>query len=339
MIKIGLLGAGHLGKIHLKLIREIPELELVGFFDQSSQVADQISKQFDIPAYASAESLMADCQAVDVVVPTLAHHGLASLAIEMGKHVFIEKPVTETIEEADHLLALSKQNPHLVIQVGHVERFNPALLAVEEQSIEPIFVEGHRLAMYNPRGTDVSVILDLMIHDLDVILSLVPYKVIDIQASGVAVISDTPDIANARLSFENGCVANLTASRISMKNMRRLRLFQKDAYLALDFLKKETEWVQLHDQALPQTPGLIQFPLDNGSTQRYLRFEKPEVKPSNAIQMELIEFARAIKGDRQIRVPLQDGVRALKVAHRILDEIDRGMQQYQAHQGTKNTPQ
>lgn len=326
MIKIGLFGAGHLGKIHMKLLQEIEAFELVGVCDRDEKVRAQVSAEYGVATFAEPAELLAAVDAIDIVVPTLSHADLASQALEAGKHVFIEKPVTHTVPEANALLRLSRSFPHLKVQVGHVERFNPAFLAVDASDLKPMFIEGHRLAVYNPRGTDVSVILDLMIHDLDVVLSLVPAEVKHISASGVAVISASPDIANARIEFANGCVANLTASRISIKNMRRLRMFQRDTYLAVDFLKKTTERLRLTDEPAEQVPGLVQFPLDNGETTRYLRFEQPEVQEVNAIKMELEEFARSISQDAPIRVSLADGVRALQVAHRILDTIEHGLQ-------------
>jgi predicted dehydrogenase len=326
MINIGLFGAGHLGNIHLRLIQELDDFHLVGVCDQDEGVRQRIAETYGVETFADPAELMARVDAVDLVVPTLSHAELATMALMAGKHVFIEKPVTHTVPEAEALLRLSQAQPQLKVQVGHVERFNPALLAIDASNLRPMFIEGHRLAVYNPRGTDVSVILDLMIHDLDVVLSLVPAEVAHISASGVAVISDSPDIANARIEFANGCVANLTASRISIKNMRRLRLFQRDTYLAVDFLKKKTERLQLTDDPADLVPGLMQFPLANGDKTRYLRFEQPEVQEVNAIKLELAEFARSIMNDAPIRVPLADGVRALRVAHQILHTIEAGLQ-------------
>ncbi|MEM7660570.1 MAG: Gfo/Idh/MocA family oxidoreductase [Bacteroidota bacterium] len=320
MIKIGLLGVGHLGNIHLRLIRELPEFQLVGFFDPDSEKAATIQQDTGIPAFESMEALLERVDAVDIVTPTLTHFACAKAAIEAGKHVFIEKPLTHTLEEGRKLLDLFAAHPDLLFQVGHVERFNPAFLAVEDRKLSPMFIEGHRLAMYNPRGTDVSVVLDLMIHDLDVVLSLVPAPVKEVHASGVHVVSNSPDIANARIEFENGCVANLTASRISMKNMRRLRLFQQNTYLAVDFLKKSAEVFRLSDEKV----GPASFEFDTGTETKYLVFEQPEVTENNAIKQELEEFAHAIQGKRAVRVPLQDGFRALEVAHLILEKIDEG---------------
>ncbi|MEM7368218.1 MAG: Gfo/Idh/MocA family oxidoreductase [Bacteroidota bacterium] len=320
MIRIGLLGAGHLGKIHLKLLQEIEAFTVVGFYDVDPKVQTAISESLGLKAFSSAEQLLDQVDAVDIVTPTLSHFTYANMALRQGKHIFIEKPLTQTVTEAEQLLALSGQHPDLVIQIGHVERFNPAFQAVSSQPIQPMFIEGHRLAMYNPRGTDVSVVLDLMIHDLDVVLSMVPSPVRHISASGVAVISDTPDIANARIEFENGCIANLTASRISLKNMRRLRMFQKNTYLAVDFLNKKLEVFRLSEEKESHS-GTTSFAFETGEQTKYLVFEQPEIQQTNAIKQELEEFASSILHDSAIRVSLKDGYRALKMAHEILQNI------------------
>ena len=323
MIRVGLLGAGHLGKIHLKLLKQIPDFQIAGFYDPDPKVSKTVAEQFEVKAFDSLESLIEQVDALDIVTPTLSHFDCAIKALEKGKHIFIEKPLTNTIEEAEALVKFGEENPEIVIQVGHVERFNPAFLSVEDLNINPMFIEGHRLAIYNPRGTDVSVVLDLMIHDLDVIHSLVKSPVKSIQASGVAVISDSPDIANARIQFENGCVANLTASRISMKNLRRLRIFQKSTYLAVDFLKKESEVFSLTEHKVAQpTPGMMQFEFDTGKEKKYLKFEKPGVPEVNSIKMELEEFAASIACQAPVRVSVKDGYAALKTAHEILNMIE-----------------
>ena len=318
MVKIGLLGTGHLGKIHLKLIKEIQSLELVGFYDQDPEVRTSVSEQFGVKAFENLEALLETCEAVDIVTPTLTHFELANKALDAGKHIFIEKPLTETLDEGKDLL--KKVNDlGLIGQVGHVERFNPAFLSVSDMELNPMFIEVHRLAQYNPRGTDVSVVLDLMIHDLDVVLSMVDSDIHQISASGVAVISETPDIANARIEFENGCVANLTASRISMKNMRRMRMFQKNTYLVVDFLKKQSEVLRISDQEAEA--GMMQFELDTGKEQKYLLYELPPAPEVNSIKMELEEFAAAIQNNGKVRVPISAGFKALEVAHEILAKI------------------
>jgi len=318
MIKIGLLGAGHLGKIHLKLIKEIEQFEFAGFYDSDPETSRKVSEEFQVAAWDSAEALIDAVDAVDIVTPTISHHHYAKQALEKGKHIFIEKPLTNTVDEARELRDMVEARG-LQAQVGHVERFNPAFLAVADRGLEPMFIEGHRLAKYNPRGTDVSVVLDLMIHDLDVILRMVNSPISHISASGVAVISETPDIANARIEFENGCVANLTASRISVKNMRRLRMFQKNTYLAVDFLEKKSEIFNITEEE--GDDGMMRFPLDSGTQTKYLVYDLPEIKPVNSIKMELEEFASSIAHNTPVRVSIHDGFRALRTAHEILDRI------------------
>ena len=245
MIRIGVVGAGHLGKIHLKCLGELEHrYSVAGFYDIDPAVSASVMASASQPSFRSCNELLDAVDVVSIVTPTTTHFDLAAEAIRRGKHVFIEKPVTQTPEEAEALIALAQKH-NVVVQVGHVERFNPAMLAVQHIPMNPMFVEAHRLAMFNPRGTDVPVVLDLMIHDLDIVLSLVKSKVKYVSANGVPVVSDTPDIANARVEFENGCVANFTASRISMKQMRKVRLFQKDAYISLDFLKKESQILRM----------------------------------------------------------------------------------------------
>ncbi|MEM6262715.1 MAG: Gfo/Idh/MocA family oxidoreductase, partial [Bacteroidota bacterium] len=265
-------------------------------------------------------------EAVDIVTPTLAHYDCACRALDAGKHIFIEKPLTNTLGEAEELLARATELG-VIAQVGHVERFNPAFLALDATEMNPMFIEGHRLAQYNPRGTDVSVVLDLMIHDLDVVLSVVPSPIKEISASGVVVVSESPDIANARLEFENGCVANLTASRISIKNMRRLRIFQKNAYLAVDFLKKQTERIQLVENDGGETePGKMKFEINTGKEVKHIVFEMPPVPEVNSIKLELEEFAASITNGAPVRVPISAGYRALQTAHLILEKIEERMQ-------------
>lgn len=325
MVRIGLIGAGHLGKIHLRLLKEIPDFELVGFFDANPEVAAAVSAEFGVPAFESLDAMLAQVQALDIVTPTVAHYECAEKAIAQGCHIFVEKPLTTTLDEARKLIALAEA-AGVKAQVGHVERFNPALLAVQDMGMRPMFIEGHRLAQYNPRGTDVSVVLDLMIHDLDVVLSMVKSPVKEIHASGVAVVSDSPDIANARIEFENGCVANLTASRISLKNMRRLRVFQQNGYLAIDFLEKKTELIQIADNPdAPEIQGKFSFEVNTGKATKYLVYEQPPVVQVNAIKMELEEFASAILRNSPIRVSIYDGYNALETATIILSRIEQAM--------------
>ncbi len=328
MLKIGLIGLGHLGKIHLKCIQMIEAYEFIGFFD-SGDHAGQMAEEFGVKSWDSFEALLAAVDIIDIVTPTITHYELALKAIEAGKHVFIEKPLTNTIEEAKHLLEKSRA-VDVKVQVGHVERFNPALLALGDMQLQPMFIEAHRLAMFNPRGTDVSVILDLMIHDLDLVLNLVQSEVKSISASGVSVVSKTPDISNARLEFENGCVANLTASRISMKQMRKLRLFQKDAYISLDFLDKNAQIIRLYDQEdkiMPENGNFLELHTEEGI--KLVHLEMLETEAVNAIKMELETFADCIKQDTRPIVTIEDGYRALKVAHEIIEEIKQRMEMLQ----------
>lgn len=324
MLKIGVLGAGHLGKIHLKCIQLATEAyELAGFYDPNPGIARQVEEAFGVPAFDSVEALLQAVDVVDIVTPTITHFELAQKAIEAGKHIFIEKPVTHTLEEAENLLAMA-QAKGIKIQVGHVERFNPALLALEDMHLDPMFIEAHRLAAFNPRGTDVSVILDLMIHDLDILLSMVRSAVTFVSASGVAVVSDTPDIANARIEFANGCVANLTASRISLKQMRKVRLFQRDAYISLDFLDKQAQVVRLFDDDnVHSAPSEHLMELNTPKGKRFLHVDMPPIEQVNAIKMELESFAGSIVENTAPRVSIEDGYEALKLAYRIIEEIER----------------
>ena len=321
-LKIGVLGAGHLGKIHLKCISLAKDqLELVGFYDADTSNATAVAKEFQIKKFESAEALMEAVDIVDIVTPTLTHFQLASLAIKKNKHVFIEKPLTHTVEEGRALIALAKKH-EVKVQVGHVERFNPALLAIDGLEVNPMFVEGHRLALFNPRGTDVSVVLDLMIHDLDIVLSLIKSPVREVRANGVSVVSNTPDIANTRIEFENGAVANLTASRISLKNMRKLRFFQQDAYISLDFLDKKAQIVRMHDQVdTTNTESNNFLELETPSGKKQIEISMPPIEPVNAIKMELESFAKAIQNNQSPKVPIEDGLRALEVAELIKIKI------------------
>tara|TARA_B110000967_G_scaffold153824_1_gene158339 strand:+ start:5547 stop:6509 length:963 start_codon:yes stop_codon:yes gene_type:complete len=318
-LKAGVLGAGHLGKIHLRLLQQSEHFELIGFYDPSKENATAVSKEFGYKAFDTIDQLLREVDVVDIVTPTLSHFDCAQQAIARGKHVFIEKPITKTFEEASVLRDMAKEH-QVRGQVGHVERFNPAFTAVKEAIQSPMFIETHRLAEFNPRGTDVPVVLDLMIHDIDIILSVVDSKVKNIQASGISVISKTPDIANARIEFENGCVANLTASRISMKNMRKTRFFQKDAYISVDFLEKKSELVRMKEA--PQNPGDFDMILQNAEgVKKQILFENPTVTNNNAILDELDSFAHAIRTNTTPVVSLSQGAEALRVAQQIIDRF------------------
>ncbi|WBX77963.1 Gfo/Idh/MocA family oxidoreductase [Tenacibaculum ovolyticum] len=317
MLKAGVLGAGHLGKIHLRLLQQSKKYDLIGFYDPFTENAKKVAKEFGYKLFDSIEELINAVDVVDIVTPTLSHFDCAKQAIENGKHVFIEKPITNTLQEAEAIKTLASQN-HVRGQVGHVERFNPAFTAVKDMIDSPMFIETHRLAEFNPRGTDVPVVLDLMIHDIDIILSVVKSKVKNVHASGVSVISDTPDIANARIEFENGCVANLTSSRISMKNMRKSRFFQKDAYISVDFLEKKSEVVKMKD--VPENPDEFAMILQNAEgVKKQIYFDNPAVVENNAILDELESFADAINNNTTPIVSLTQGTEALRVAHLIID--------------------
>lgn len=317
MLKIGVFGVGHLGKFHLNNWKEIKDIELVGFYDPGDDVSQEVSEKYQLARFIDAERLMDAVDAVDIIAPTNAHHELCKMAIRKGRHVFVEKPLANTMDEAKELVKLVKESK-VKLQVGHVERFNPAYLAVKQLDINPMFIEVHRLAQFNPRGTEVSVILDLMIHDIDIILGMVKSEVKLISASGVAVMTDTPDIANVRIEFNNGCVANLTSSRISMKKMRKMRLFQKDAYIGIDFLNKKTEIIKLKS---PQDVDAFSFDLDTKFGKKTIAVVNPQVPEVNAIKKELEAFRDAIQNNSPTVVTEVDGYRAMDVAHQILQKI------------------
>lgn len=317
MLKIAVFGTGHLGKFHLNNLKEMAAIDIVGFFDPNDEMAQTVADQYQIKRFTNADELIDACDAVDIVAPTLFHFELCVAALRKGKHVFVEKPLTNTMEEARDLMKMARES-NLKFQVGHVERFNPAFLALKDMNLQPMFIEVHRLAEFNPRGTDVSVILDLMIHDIDIILHLVKSNVSYISANGVAVMSDTPDIANVRIEFDNGCVANLTCSRISMKKMRKIRLFQKDAYIGIDFLEKKTEVIRLN---ATDNKADFSFDIETNHGNKTISVYNPPVENTNAIRMELEAFRDAILNNTDTPVSIIDGYRALEVAHLILDKI------------------
>lgn len=321
MLKAGVLGAGHLGKIHLKLLNQSEEYELIGFYDANKENAEKVASEFGYKMFEDLDELIAQADMIDVVTPTLSHFEVAKKVITASKHLFIEKPITNTYEEALELIQLAEKHK-VKGQVGHVERFNPAFQAVSNRIENPMFIEAHRLAEFNPRGTDVPVVLDLMIHDIDAVMSVVKSKVKKINASGVSVISDTPDIANARIEFENGCVANLTASRISMKNMRKSRFFQRDAYISVDFLEKVCEVVKMKDA--PENPDDYAMILQNAEgVKKQIYFDNPEVSPNNAILQELESFADAITNNKEPVVTMQQAANALQVANQVIANFNK----------------
>lgn len=317
MFKVGVLGVGHLGKFHLNNWKEIAGTELVGFYDPDDDTAKDVADKYQLPRFLDVDTLIDACDAIDVVAPTNFHFELCEKAIKKGKHVFVEKPLANTMNEARQLVKLAAESG-IKFQVGHVERFNPAFLAIKGMALNPMFIEVHRLAQFNPRGTEVSVILDLMIHDIDIILSIVKSDVKSISASGVAVMTETPDIANVRIEFNNGCVANLTSSRISMKKMRKIRLFQKDSYIGIDFLNKKTEVIKLKE---PQDSNVFAFDIETPNGKKTIAMANPVVPEVNAIKEELTAFKTAILNNTKTAVTEVDGLMAMDVAHQILEKI------------------
>lgn len=318
MVKIGVFGVGYLGKIHLNNWKEIQETSIAGFYDPNEEAASEVIEKYGLKRYLDPEELVRQVDAVDIIAPTNHHFSLCELAIRHGKHVFVEKPLANTIDEGRRLMQMTKE-ANVKVQVGHVERFNPAFLAMKSEQLNPMFIEVHRLAQFNPRGTEVSVILDLMIHDIDIILSIVKSSVKNIFASGVAVMTDTPDIANVRIEFHNGCVANLTSSRISMKKMRKMRLFQKDAYIGIDFLEKKTEIIKV--QHPEDQKNVFSFDFDTPAGKKTIAIANPEIKQTSAILLELQAFIDAITTNKTTIVSEIDGYLAMEVAHQILEKI------------------
>ncbi|RYY99503.1 MAG: Gfo/Idh/MocA family oxidoreductase [Chitinophagaceae bacterium] len=318
MLRVGIFGTGHLGKFHLNNWKEIEGVELVGFYDPSDEAAAAITAQYGLKRFPDAGALIDACDAIDVVSPTPQHFATCAAAVRKGRHVFVEKPMANTMEEGEQLVKLVQESK-VKLQVGHVERFNPAWMALPKDQLQPMFIEVHRLAQFNPRGTEVSVILDLMIHDIDLVLSIVKSDVKLLSASGVAVLTDTPDIANVRIEFDNGCVANLTSSRISLKKMRKMRLFQKDAYISVDFLDKKAEVIRMQPEGEEST-GMT-FPIETPAGVRNITMLQPPVAEGNAIRAELQAFVDAIRNDTRPVVNEIDGFRAMEVAHSILQKI------------------
>jgi len=318
MLNVGVFGVGHLGKFHLNNWKEIAGVNIVGFFDPNNEVAKEVAKKYNLKRFLDEDKLLDACDIVDIVVPTDHHFSICMRALRKGKHVFVEKPLANTMQEAKDIMNMARE-ANVKVQVGHVERFNPAFLALKDVNIKPMFIEVHRLAQFNPRGTEVSVILDLMIHDIDIVLSIVKSGVKNIHASGVAVMTDTPDIANVRIEFNNGCVANLTSSRISMKKMRKIRLFQKDAYIGIDFLEKKTEIIKLKEA---KDTNAFFFDLETPNGTKTISVCTPEIPETNAIKMELEAFVDSILNNKTPVVSEIDGYLAMEVAHQIIEKIN-----------------
>ena len=318
MYKIGVVGAGHLGKIHIKILKNAEFADLVGFYDINPEIRRQISDEYNVKAFESYSDLINASDVIDIVTPTLSHYKCAKIALQAEKHIFIEKPVTHTLDEVKKLIKLTNKSG-LKAQVGHVERFNPAFVEARKQIQKPRFIEVHRLAQFNTRGTDVSVILDLMIHDLDIILHLVNQPIKSINASGVSIMSNTPDIANARIEFINGCVANITASRMSLKNIRKSRFFQKDAYVSVDFLNKQYEFISLeeieeHDPLIP----IIDLGVKGKKKVIVQSDKRNEINP---IEEELKSFIKSIETNINPIVDLKAAQAALQLAIDISEQI------------------
>ena len=317
-MRIGLVGVGHLGKIHLKCLLKT-SFELSGIYDTDETAIKYIKENYNIRIFSSLEDLILASDCVDIVSPTVFHYEIAKKCIEAGKHIFIEKPLTETTAQAMDLVYLADKYK-VKVQVGHVERYNPAIRSLKNIDFKPKFIEGHRLAIFNPRGTDVSVVLDLMIHDLDIILSMIKDEVKDVRANGVCIVSSTPDICNARIEFMGGAVANLTASRISMKNMRKIRIFQDDAYISLDFLDKEAQVIKIEKDVEGDNFSGMTIHTNDGL--KRITIDSPEIMQNNAIEDELNDFYNALVFDAPVLVTIKDGFRALELAYIIQNKID-----------------
>ena len=318
MLKIGVFGVGHLGKIHVGLLQQLSELfEITGYYDPSDNAAAHASLS-GLKRFSSQTELIDAVDCVDIVAPTGSHFQIAAEAIKKSRHVFIEKPVSSTTDEARTLMHLAEE-ASVQVQIGHVERFNPAFISALPYIDRPMFIETHRLAQYNPRGTDVSVVLDLMIHDIDIVLSVVKSNIKRVAANGVSVVSDNPDIANARIEFDNGCVANLTASRISQNNMRKTRMFQRNAYIAIDLLKKDVEII--HQNETHHTDKYQKLDLGVDGVPKPFYIERPPVLSTNAIEQELRAFARCIQTGTPPDVSIEDGFRSMELAVQIMDKL------------------
>ncbi|NMB82795.1 MAG: Gfo/Idh/MocA family oxidoreductase [Ignavibacteria bacterium] len=330
-LKVGVIGTGHLGKLHTKLFKQVEGCDFIGIFDKDLAKAKSVAEEFQVNYFNSLDELLNKVDAVSIVATTSAHYELAKQAFEHNKHVFVEKPITATIAEGEELVKISEEKK-LNFQVGHIERFNPALISLDKYDLNPLFIQTDRLSQFNPRGTDVAVVLDLMIHDIDIILSLVKSEVANVSASGVAVVSDTIDIANARLEFQNGAVANVTASRISQKKMRKMRMFQRDTYITLDFITGVSEVYRLVSPGdMPDNPFISFGEIGIGDRKKAVVYEQPEQKEINALQHELQLFVNSIINKTKPAVTGADGLRALKVAEMIIKKIEESIERAQVN--------
>ncbi|MBU2493624.1 MAG: Gfo/Idh/MocA family oxidoreductase [Bacteroidetes bacterium] len=321
-LKIGVIGTGHLGKLHTKLFREVEDCEFIGIYDRDIEKSKAVGEEFKVKVFENMDDLLDNVDAVSIVATTSAHYELVKAAFAKNKHVFVEKPITSGIDQAEEIVKISKEKK-LKLQVGHIERFNPALVSLDKYELDPKFIQTDRLSQFNPRGTDVAVILDLMIHDIDIILSLVKSEVKNISASGVAVVSDSIDIANTRIEFENGAVANVTASRISQKKMRKMRMFQKDAYISLDFTSGVSEVFRLVAPEDMSANHFISYgEIGVGDKKKSVVYEQPIVPEINALKHELQLFVKAVNNDEEPIVNGESGLKALKVAQIIIQKIE-----------------
>lgn len=319
-----MIGVGHLGRLHVQNYKLMPEVNLVGIYDLNFDRCRQVAAEFQVAAFQQLEQLLERIEAASVVVTTRNHFEIAQACFERGIHCLVEKPLTSTLAEADALIDLAKRQD-LILQVGHIERFNPAIVVLNDLELRPLFIESHRLASFNPRGTDVAVVLDLMIHDIDIILHLVKSPVVTLDASGVAVVTDEVDIANARVGFANGCVANITASRISQTKMRKMRLFQRNAYIGIDFLQKFSEIYRLvasnEHQIQPNQIPIEMGQLDQFGKMKKIIYERRQIEEANALKMELESFLEAVRHHRRPAVSGEEGREALRVAIEITNMI------------------
>ncbi len=318
MIKVGVIGAGHLGKIHLNILNN-SDFELVGFHDTDVFNSEKLSQEKGYSFFKELHLLIEKIDAAVIVSPTTTHFEIAKECINKGKHIFVEKPLTKDSDEARIIETMAKEKG-IIGQVGFVERYNEAFISCREFIKNPKFIESHRLSDFNPRGTDVSVIMDLMIHDIDIILSINKSNVRKIDASGVSIISSTPDIANARIEFEDGCIANLTSSRISLKKMRKTRIFQEDAYISINFLEKEFQVVKIRDKHKGEAESSL-IVKNNLGEEKVIFFENPKVQSINSIEAELNDFYESIKFKNDSKVSLNDGIKALEVAEEIMRQL------------------
>ncbi len=318
MIKVGVIGAGHLGKIHLNILNK-SDFELIGFYDTDVFNSEKLSQEKGYFFFKELHLLIEKIDAAVIVSPTTTHFEIAKECIDKGKHIFVEKPLTNDSNEAKVIETMAMEKG-IIGQVGFVERYNEAFISCREFIKNPKFIESHRLSDFNPRGTDVSVIMDLMIHDIDIILSINKSNVKRIDASGVSIISSTPDIANARIEFEDGCIANLTSSRISLKKMRKTRIFQEDAYISINFLEKEFQVVKIRDKHKGEAENSL-IVKNNLGEEKVIFFENPEVQSINSIEAELNDFYESIKFNSDSKVSLNDGIKALEVAEEIMRQL------------------